>query len=195
MPPRSATCSTIRPISDAQPSGEHASYRPVRRSKSTTAVSRSYSGSHHQIHRDQHHRPKRSAPGNISQALVERTFSWFGRNRRLTKDYENLVESLAAFVALASIQIAVRQTRALVHFSVGSEPGACEWGILPPYAAAVEAAAVRNKCGETSTPRVSKVIKARYPGSLRSFQFRSRRRSRARLTTSTEAGRGANSLR
>ena len=26
MPPRSATCSTIRPISDAQPSGEHASY-------------------------------------------------------------------------------------------------------------------------------------------------------------------------
>jgi len=32
-----------------------------------------------------------------------------GRNRRLTKDYENLVETLAAFVALACIQIAVRR--------------------------------------------------------------------------------------
>ena len=41
--------------------------------------------------------------------VVERTFSWFGRNRRLTKDYENLVETLAAFVALACIQIAVRR--------------------------------------------------------------------------------------
>ena len=39
---------------------------------------------------------------------MERTFS-FGRNRRLTKDYENLFETLAAFVALASIQIAVRR--------------------------------------------------------------------------------------
>jgi len=41
--------------------------------------------------------------------VVERTFSWFGRNRRLTKDYENLVGTLAAFVALACIQIAVRR--------------------------------------------------------------------------------------
>jgi hypothetical protein len=34
-----------------------------------------------------------------------------GRNRHLiiTKDYENLVETLAAFVALACIQIAVRR--------------------------------------------------------------------------------------
>lgn len=30
--------------------------------------------------------------------VVERTFSWFGRNRRLAKDYENLADSLAAFV-------------------------------------------------------------------------------------------------
>lgn len=41
--------------------------------------------------------------------VVERTFSWFGRNRRLAKDYENLVETLAAFVAFACIQIAVRR--------------------------------------------------------------------------------------
>jgi hypothetical protein len=34
---------------------------------------------------------------------------WFGRNRRLAKDFENLAETLAAFVAAASIQIAIRR--------------------------------------------------------------------------------------
>ena len=41
--------------------------------------------------------------------VVERTFSWFGRNRRLAKDWENLAATLQAFVALASIQIAIRR--------------------------------------------------------------------------------------
>ena len=41
--------------------------------------------------------------------VVERTFSWFGRNRRLAKDFENLAETLAAFVILASIQLALRR--------------------------------------------------------------------------------------
>ena len=41
--------------------------------------------------------------------VVERTFSWFGRNRRLAKDFENLAESLATFVTLASIQLALRR--------------------------------------------------------------------------------------
>ena len=41
--------------------------------------------------------------------VVERTFSWFGRNRRLAKDFENLAETLAAFVAIACIQIALRR--------------------------------------------------------------------------------------
>ncbi len=41
--------------------------------------------------------------------IVERTFSWFGRNRRLAKDWENLATTLEAFVALASIQIAIRR--------------------------------------------------------------------------------------
>jgi len=41
--------------------------------------------------------------------VVERTFSWFGRNRRLAKDFENLAHTLAAFVAIASIQIALRR--------------------------------------------------------------------------------------
>ena len=41
--------------------------------------------------------------------VVERTFSWFGRNRRLAKDFENLSETLATFVTLASIQLALRR--------------------------------------------------------------------------------------
>jgi transposase len=38
--------------------------------------------------------------------VVERTFSWFGRNRRLAKGFENLAETL---VTLASIQLAIRR--------------------------------------------------------------------------------------
>jgi transposase len=41
--------------------------------------------------------------------VAERTFSWFGRNRRLAKDSENLAEPLATFVTLASIQLALRR--------------------------------------------------------------------------------------
>jgi hypothetical protein len=40
---------------------------------------------------------------------INEPFSWFGRNRRLAKDFENLAERLAAFVMLACIQIAVRR--------------------------------------------------------------------------------------
>jgi transposase len=41
--------------------------------------------------------------------VVERTFSWFGRNRRLAKDFENLATTLQTFVTLAAIQLAVRR--------------------------------------------------------------------------------------
>src|ERR1700678_3586698 len=41
--------------------------------------------------------------------VVERTFSWFGRNRRLAKDYENLADTLATFVTLAAIQLGIRR--------------------------------------------------------------------------------------
>ena len=33
--------------------------------------------------------------------VVERTFSWFGRNQRLAKDFENLAVTVATFVTLA----------------------------------------------------------------------------------------------
>jgi transposase len=41
--------------------------------------------------------------------VVERTFSWFGRNRRLAKDWENLADTLHAFVTIAAIQLALRR--------------------------------------------------------------------------------------
>jgi transposase len=40
--------------------------------------------------------------------VVERTFFWFGRNRRLAKDFENLAITLQTFVTLAAIQLALR---------------------------------------------------------------------------------------
>jgi hypothetical protein len=52
--------------------------------------------------------------------VVERTFSWFGRNRRLAKDYENLAETLAAFITLAAIQFAIRRLARAWAFESGS---------------------------------------------------------------------------
>ena len=41
--------------------------------------------------------------------VVERTFSLFGRSRRLAKDFENLAATLLAFVTLAAIQSGIRR--------------------------------------------------------------------------------------
>ena len=41
--------------------------------------------------------------------VVARPLAWFGRNRHLAKDSENLAETLATSVTLASIQPALRR--------------------------------------------------------------------------------------
>ena len=41
--------------------------------------------------------------------VVERTFSWFGRNRSLSEDFENLTATLGIFITVASIQLALRR--------------------------------------------------------------------------------------
>ena len=41
--------------------------------------------------------------------LVERSFSWLGRNRRLSKDYERLPESSEAFMYIASIRLMAKR--------------------------------------------------------------------------------------
>jgi transposase len=41
--------------------------------------------------------------------VVERTFAWLGRCRRLAKDFENLTRNALAFVRLASIRMMLRK--------------------------------------------------------------------------------------
>ena len=41
--------------------------------------------------------------------VVERTFAWFGRNRRLAKDFEQTIESAEAWLLIASIQLLSRR--------------------------------------------------------------------------------------
>jgi transposase len=41
--------------------------------------------------------------------VVERTFAWLGRCRRLAKDFENLTRNALAFIRLASIRLMMRK--------------------------------------------------------------------------------------
>jgi putative transposase len=41
--------------------------------------------------------------------VVERTFAWLGRNRRLSKDYEGTVASSEAFIKLAMVHLMARR--------------------------------------------------------------------------------------
>lgn len=41
--------------------------------------------------------------------IVERTFAWIGRNRRLARDFERHARKVAAFVRLAMIRIMLRR--------------------------------------------------------------------------------------
>ena len=41
--------------------------------------------------------------------VVERTFAWLGRCRRLAKDFENLTRNAVAFIRFASIRLMLRR--------------------------------------------------------------------------------------
>lgn len=43
--------------------------------------------------------------------IVERTFGWLNRSRRLSKDYERTTESSAAFIQVAMIHLMVRRLK------------------------------------------------------------------------------------
>ncbi len=47
--------------------------------------------------------------------VVERTFAWLNRNRRLAKDFERTIESASAWLYLASIQLITRRTASLCN--------------------------------------------------------------------------------
>ncbi len=48
--------------------------------------------------------------------VVERTFAWLGRNRRLAKDYEELPECSETWIYLASIRLLLTRLPAYAHF-------------------------------------------------------------------------------
>jgi Transposase DDE domain len=48
--------------------------------------------------------------------VVERTFSWLGQNRRMSKDYERLCASAEAFVYAAMIRLMVRRLARVWEF-------------------------------------------------------------------------------
>jgi transposase len=49
--------------------------------------------------------------------IVERTFGWLGRCRRLAKDFENLTRTQLAFVKLAMIRLMARRIAKLSEIS------------------------------------------------------------------------------
>ena len=41
--------------------------------------------------------------------MIERTFAWLGRNRRLAKDFERLIDTSTAMAVIAIIQLLMRR--------------------------------------------------------------------------------------
>nr|WP_281004640.1 transposase [Mesorhizobium atlanticum] len=59
----------------------------------------------------QNHHAKRLFTRNIVQRIVERTFAWLDRCRRLAKDFEATIASAEAWI-IASIRLMLRRVAA-----------------------------------------------------------------------------------
>jgi hypothetical protein len=59
--------------------------------------------------REEIHAPQRPRPFLPKRWIVERTFSWLGQNRRMSKDYERLPESSEAFIYVAMSRLIARR--------------------------------------------------------------------------------------
>ena len=53
--------------------------------------------------------------------VVERTFSWLGRYRRLSKDYEKFPETSEAMIQMAMIHIMVRRLEPTCQYCLTSQ--------------------------------------------------------------------------
>lgn len=53
--------------------------------------------------------PATEPPPDSLRWIVERSFAWLGRNRRLTRDYEYLPESEEAFCYLAMVHLLLKR--------------------------------------------------------------------------------------
>jgi putative transposase len=60
-------------------------------------------------YRDPWHIRKTIAKTLPRRWLIERSFAWLGRNRRLARDFERLLEVSTAMVVLAIIQLLIRR--------------------------------------------------------------------------------------
>jgi putative transposase len=58
--------------------------------------------------------------------VVERTFSWLGRYRRLSKDYEKLPETSEAMIQMAMIHVMVRRLEPTHQYSLASQKAGVE---------------------------------------------------------------------
>ena len=58
--------------------------------------------------------------------VVERTFGWLGRYRRLSKDYEKLTETSEAMIQMAMIHIMVRRLEPTCQYCLASQKEAIE---------------------------------------------------------------------
>ena len=61
------------------------------------------------VHEDQEPPPRPAFTVLPRRWVVERTFSWLGQNRRMSKDYERLPESSEAFVYVAMTRLMARR--------------------------------------------------------------------------------------
>jgi putative transposase len=61
------------------------------------------------IDRERFSPPEGPRPILPKRWIVERTFSWLGQNRRMSKDYERLPETGEAFVYVAMSRLMVRR--------------------------------------------------------------------------------------
>ena len=58
--------------------------------------------------------------------VVERTFGWLGRYRRLSKDYEVLPETSEAMIRMAMIHVMVRRLEPTSQYSLASQKAGVE---------------------------------------------------------------------
>jgi hypothetical protein len=88
----------------------HRSLPPTRRSSSDGSLAPGeVRNKPLEIDREKLQEPKDPKPFLPIRWIVERTFSWLGQNRRLSKDYERLPESGEAFIYVAMSRLMVRR--------------------------------------------------------------------------------------
>ena len=54
-------------------------------------------------------RPLETRVGNIVRAFIERTLAWIGRNRRMSKDYERLIETGELLLYMSMARVLLRR--------------------------------------------------------------------------------------